>query len=61
MDEGSGVRMAIELLAREQCMDPNGCFNRPLNFAVSLDQKEPLTFPMTPLTQTNNLLNARVL
>jgi hypothetical protein len=42
-------------------MDPNGCFNRPLNFAVSLDQKEPLTFPVTPLTQTNSLFNARVL
>jgi hypothetical protein len=42
-------------------MDPNGCFNSPLNFAVSLDQKEPLTLSMTPLTQANNLFNARVL
>jgi|TARA_B100001179_G_scaffold146059_1_gene105847 hypothetical protein len=61
MDEGSGIGMAIELLAREQRFHPNTRVNGTLNFAISLDQEEPFTLPMSPLPQTNDLFDPCVL
>tara|TARA_Y100000758_G_scaffold168522_1_gene119764 strand:- start:922 stop:1083 length:162 start_codon:yes stop_codon:yes gene_type:complete len=53
--------MAIELLAREQRFHPNTRVNGTLYFAISLDQEEPFTLPMSPLPQTNDLFDPCVL
>ncbi len=48
MNESSRAGMTIELFTREQRFNPNTRVNGTLDFAISLNQKEPITLPMSP-------------